>query len=294
MVGELARKFAEELVRCRENSDHNRLSVEHFSRGEAALRGEEFFVHNTSLLKYEKGGWPSPPKMLTMARAYGVPVARFLKALGAEDSDICGHVVSPSQERLFESLRDPAASELYAKLQALIDSPSEESRAALAVLEMAASRLPGGKRGRRKARGAAAKPSGAKDALTVELPFFGDRTPEGPPKTWKPDGSRTVTIHDGAKLQAGYVVCVPDDSMAPELRRGDLVLADWARKPKPESIVCLNLNGEFLIRQWRSRGNQRLLHAFDPEIDDQAVGKDDRFLPLGVVLRVVERDLTGG
>ena len=60
MVGELARKLGRELLRSREQSGHNRLSVEHFSRQEAAERGEEFFVHNTSLLKYERGGWPSP------------------------------------------------------------------------------------------------------------------------------------------------------------------------------------------------------------------------------------------
>ncbi len=293
MAGDLARKLAHELVRCRESSGHNRLSVEHFSRGEALERGEEFFVHNTSLLKYEKGGWPSPPKLLTMARAYGVPVSRFLKALGAGDEEICGHVVKPGEDRLFEALRDPVASELYGKLQALLDSPCEESRAALAVLEMAAARLPkqGTSKGKRSARGKGRFLPSAERGVR-DLPFFADGFPKSAPLRWKPAGFRTTPL-EGVQVVSGYLTRVADDSMSPELREGDWVLVDWAREPKSGSIVCVTLNGQPLIRQWRRRGPQRLLHPFNPSYEDVLVKKTDQFESQGVVLRVVERDLTG-
>ncbi len=137
MGGELAAKLAKELIRCREASGHNRLSVEHFSRAEAARRGDEFFVHNTSLLKYEKGAWPSPPKLITLARAYGVPIARFFKAIGVDDREVCGHVVSHEQAQLLKLFQDPDSLDLHGKLQALIDSGGAELGAVLSVIEMA-------------------------------------------------------------------------------------------------------------------------------------------------------------
>ncbi len=89
MGSELLEKFREFLVSCRKRADHNYLSVQKESESHKESYGPAFYMNNTTVGRYERGGMPSPPKLLTLARIYGTPVGEFFRALGASDEEIC-------------------------------------------------------------------------------------------------------------------------------------------------------------------------------------------------------------
>ncbi len=89
MGSELLEKFREFLVSCRKRADHNYLSVQKESESHKDSYGPAFYISNTTVRRYEEGGMPSPPKLLTLARIYGTPVGEFYRALGASDEEIC-------------------------------------------------------------------------------------------------------------------------------------------------------------------------------------------------------------
>lgn len=288
MVGELARKLGKVLLKSRENSGHNRLSVEHFSRQEAARRGEEFFVHNTSLLKYERGGWPSPPKLLTLCRAYGAPLGKFFKAIGARDNEICGHAVSKQEQELVDYLREPGRANLHWKLRAVLEEGGAEAGAVASVIEMAAANLEPSAEEKIQvaARFRRDQP------LYVNVPFFDSRLPEGPLIESKPDGARKVEEEAAFVGAASYVLRVPGSAMSPELRAGDLVLVDADRQPRSGDFVCALLNGASLVRELVRRGPRTTLRALNSAFPEIEIGKDDELHFRGVIVRVVGRDLS--
>ncbi len=251
MSGELAERLARELIRCREASGHNRLSVEHFSRDEAARRGDEFFVHNTSLLKYEKGAWPSPPKLITLARAYGVPISRFFKAIGVGDSDLCGHVVRPEDARLLKLSKDPVSLDLHGKLQDLIESDGLEFRAVVSVIEMAT-----------KAARSTTEGSGS-----------------GQPG------------EAGPAVPGQFIIEMRDDSMRPELRAGDSLLVDRSEAVKSGDLVAVSREGRTLVRQLVDQGQEVVLRAFAEGFEEISAKSRREAKIQGVVLKVLERTL---
>ncbi len=82
-------KFRKFLIESRNKVDHNHLSVQKESESQRDAYGPAFYIHNTTVRKYELGGMPSPPKLLTLARIYRTPVGEFFRALGASDEEIC-------------------------------------------------------------------------------------------------------------------------------------------------------------------------------------------------------------
>ena len=88
-MSELLEKFREFLVEARRKADQNHRSVQKASGSFRTAYGPAFYIHNTSVRKYEQGGMPSPPKLLTLARIYRTPVGEFFRALGASDEEIC-------------------------------------------------------------------------------------------------------------------------------------------------------------------------------------------------------------
>ena len=89
MGSELLEKFREFLVSCRKRADHSYLSVQKESESHKESNGPAFYMNNTTVGRYERGGMPSPPKLLTLARIYRTPVGEFFRALGASDEEIC-------------------------------------------------------------------------------------------------------------------------------------------------------------------------------------------------------------
>ncbi len=88
-MSELLEKFRDFLVEARKKADQNHRSVQKASWSFRTAYGPAFYIHNTTVRKYEQGGMPSPPKLLTLARIYGTPVGEFVRALGAFDEEIC-------------------------------------------------------------------------------------------------------------------------------------------------------------------------------------------------------------
>jgi hypothetical protein len=88
-MSKLLDKFCEFLVEARRKADQNHRSVQKASVSFKTAYGPAFYVHNTTVRKYELGGMPSPPKLLTLARIYRTPVGEFFRALGASDEEIC-------------------------------------------------------------------------------------------------------------------------------------------------------------------------------------------------------------
>jgi transcriptional regulator with XRE-family HTH domain len=98
------RKF---LIESRKRTDHNHLSVQKESKSHEENYGRAFYVHNTTIRKYEQGGMPSPPKLLTLARIYGTPVGEFFRALGASDEEICEcHKTLPANTQERQTVTD--------------------------------------------------------------------------------------------------------------------------------------------------------------------------------------------
>ncbi len=89
MRSELLEKFRGFLVSCRKVSNHTYLSVQKESESQKKSYGPAFYMNNTTVRRYELGGMPSPPKLLTLARIYRTPVGEFFRALGASDEEIC-------------------------------------------------------------------------------------------------------------------------------------------------------------------------------------------------------------
>ncbi len=89
MSPNLLEKFRKFLISCRQKADHNHLSVQKASESGRKSYGPAFYISNTTVRRYEEGGMPSPPKLLTLARIYGTPVGEFFRALGASDEEIC-------------------------------------------------------------------------------------------------------------------------------------------------------------------------------------------------------------
>ncbi len=86
---ELLDEFRKFLIESRNKVAHNHLSVQKESKSHKESYGRAFYIHNTTVRKYEKGGMPSPTKLLTLARIYRTPVGEFFRALGASDEEIC-------------------------------------------------------------------------------------------------------------------------------------------------------------------------------------------------------------
>ena len=90
-------------------------------------------IDDSTVSSYEKGTLPTFPKLLTLARAYEVPVGTFYEVIGANKKEICDcHAVVPKgKERelvkqFLEIIRekDNRAKLLIGLLDEISDSPS--------------------------------------------------------------------------------------------------------------------------------------------------------------------------
>jgi len=122
--------LAQALARFREKAGLNPLNVQTASETEGQKHGQAFYVNNTTVRRYEKGGKPSPQKLLTLARIYGVPISEFFKAIGATDSEICGHELTLEEKECLEMLRSENA-DYFRKLKIVLEMKNETLRNAV-------------------------------------------------------------------------------------------------------------------------------------------------------------------
>jgi transcriptional regulator with XRE-family HTH domain len=80
------------------------------------------YIERSSISRYEKSTWPTPPKLLSMARAYKVAIGEFFKTLGARDEDICGHQFSPQEKEFISYMKGkPDQARWHQKLQKILE-----------------------------------------------------------------------------------------------------------------------------------------------------------------------------
>lgn len=105
---------------------------------------------------------------------------------------------------------------------------------------------------------------------------------------------RTATVHIPKALAESIAVRVVGTSMHPTLLDGDVVLVDPSRSTKDGSIVAVHIHGQGRIvgrfRQspagaWIEKDNR----AFPPVF----LGRGEGFTVLGVVVMLVDRDVSG-
>ena len=123
-MSDLVKRFTQFLVKARSKTDDTMLSVEVFSERYAKKLGKEFNVNNSTVSRYERGSMPSPPKLLTLARAYGIPVGKFFEALGGSELEVYGRKLDPVLNSFQEN---PGDLEAHQKLQKVLRGVDAET-----------------------------------------------------------------------------------------------------------------------------------------------------------------------
>ena len=123
----------------------------------------------------------------------------------------------------------------------------------------------------------------------IQVPYFADRVPAGPPTEVEPDGYRTVEVMRHLAKATRYAIRAWGDSMEPEIRSGDLLLVDYEKEAHSKDIVCVLLNRESMIKQLVRRGRGVYLRSFNEEYKEHRITPEDELKIQGVVIRVVDR-----
>ena len=85
-----------------------------------------------------------------------------------------------------------------------------------------------------------------------------------------------------------YVIRVKDDSTAPRIQDGDLILVDYIKEPRLGNIVVATVNCGVVVKKYLLRGGRVVLISMNPEYVNIEVKETDQFVIAGVVLRIVE------
>lgn len=88
---------------------------------------------------------------------------------------------------------------------------------------------------------------------------------------------------------ATFFMRMRGDSMRPRLRKGDLLVVDRSREPRPGRLIVAAVNGEHLVRRWERdpSGEGALLMAEDPKHAPMRTAEIPDFIVFGVVTWVV-------
>ncbi len=119
--------FASFLKSLRAKSEDKGISVEKSAQEQAEQLGKEFGFDQTTLSRYENAkSWPTMPKLLTLARVYGVPIAALFEALGAKPKELCRH---KDAEKIDESdLYPPEHTVPHQALERILAEGGEKAR----------------------------------------------------------------------------------------------------------------------------------------------------------------------
>jgi len=112
-------------------SGHTGASASQFSKELAQKLGKNFAISGGTISRYESGEFfPTIPRLLSLARAYDVPISEFFKAIGATDSEICGHELTLEEKECLEMLRSDNA-DWFRKLKKVLELENEALRDAV-------------------------------------------------------------------------------------------------------------------------------------------------------------------
>jgi phage repressor protein C with HTH and peptisase S24 domain len=124
-----------------------------------------------------------------------------------------------------------------------------------------------------------------------ELPLFDKfRIPDCQPSQARSDGTWLVrklkTRHPGHGN--GYVIRIADESMQPRIEPGDLILVDYAGRPRSGNIVIATFNGRAVVKRYFRRKGRVVLRSMNPRHPDIEVKETDQLEVGGVALRIVD------
>jgi len=128
---------------------------------------------------------------------------------------------------------------------------------------------------------------------TVPVPLYesipaGGWDPEAPERSGDRQVLHHLVDHDGM-----VVVRVNGLSMYPKIMDGDLVLVDTTRKkPRSGDIIVALYHGETTLKRYRVINRQPVLVADNPEYPPIEIDNKNGLILLGVVKRIIDRDLT--
>jgi repressor LexA len=127
---------------------------------------------------------------------------------------------------------------------------------------------------------------------TVPLPLYESIPASG----WSPDApERSGDFHVLHHLVRDneVVVRVRGDSMYPRFLDGDLVLVDTSRsKPRSGEAIIALFRGETTFKRFRILHRQPVLVPDNPSFPPLEIADLDELQVLGVVIRIVDRDVT--
>lgn len=64
-----------------------------------------------------------------------------------------------------------------------------------------------------------------------------------------------------------FVLYVPDDAMAPRIRKGDTVVADEDQRPANGDLAAVKIGEDWLVRRWTRHGERVTLSAASPAFE---------------------------
>lgn len=94
----------------------------------------------------------------------------------------------------------------------------------------------------------------------------------------------------GKNRESTFYIRASGDSMAPEIKEGDILIVDRSLKVSNRSIVAVFYNGSPMCKQMIILDNQKILRPYNKKYKDIMVSEEDELFLFGVVTGLA-RDL---
>lgn len=128
----------------------------------------------------------------------------------------------------------------------------------------------------------------------IKLPLYSSKVSAGFPSPADDFVEKTLDINDLVikNPQATFFVKVSGNSMINAgIKDGDILVVDRALEPKENSVVIASINGEFLLKRIRKKGDKLFLYPENSDFNPIEIKEDMECEIWGVVTYVIHRVL---
>lgn len=84
--------------------------------------------------------------------------------------------------------------------------------------------------------------------------------------------------------EATFLVRAGGDSMAPEIKSGDILIVDRSMELISGKVATFHFNGHAVCKQFIKKGDQIFLRSFNPKYQDILITEGDDLVLFGVVI----------
>ena len=287
-------RFGKTCKKLREKSGHTVLSLASFSE---RLGSSEFQFTHSTVSRWENGEFiPSATRLLAMAKGCVTPLSEYYRALGATDTEICGHTLTPQQQAVVDQLHS-ADGEYLLKVRWLLaegrenqkqlirsmldelakEAPADDLRPPAAVVDLTDSKViatddSDDSESVRRYRAEDVRLAAGSGALVDQEPIPGEIK-----------FMRTWLRSHGLQAKNLLLVNVIGDSMFPTIEEDDSVLIDESRRaPRSGRIYGLRTADGLLVKRLRKRGGRWWADSDNNAYEPRPIGEDDQTLGLVV------------